>query len=78
LRAKSEAVLLAGCDDVDRFRECTMLVGLPKAAIEETAEFYPQLPVVLLFCLSGLTLSFLLHLLPLEMVDAMSLLASVR
>ena len=53
-----------------------MLVGLPKAAIEETAEFYPQLPVVLLFCLSGLTLSFLLlHLFPLAMADAMLLLA---
>jgi hypothetical protein len=52
-----------------------MFVELPKAAIE-TAEPDPNLTVVLLICLSGLTLSFLLlHLFPLAMADAMLLLA---
>jgi hypothetical protein len=52
-----------------------MLVELRKAAIE-TAELDPGLKVVLLLCLSGLTLSlFLLHLFPLAMADAMMLLA---
>jgi hypothetical protein len=52
-----------------------MLVELRKAAIEN-AELDPSLKVVLLLCLSGLTLTlFLLHLFPLAMTDAMTLLA---
>jgi hypothetical protein len=55
--------------------ERIMLVELPKATIE-TADVDPNLKVVLLLCLGGLTLSlFLLHLFPLAMADAMMLLA---
>jgi hypothetical protein len=53
-----------------------MHVGLRKAVIE-TAELAPNLKVVHLFSLGGLTLSlYLLHLFPNAMVDAMMLLAS--
>ncbi len=51
-----------------------MPVGLP--SVVETAEPDADLELVLLFCLSGLTLSlYLIHLLPIATADAIMLLA---
>jgi hypothetical protein len=51
-----------------------MPVELP--SLVDTAESDPDLEVVLLFCLAGLTLSlYLIHLLPVASVEATMLLA---